>query len=661
MCGLTGYLAFDASGSPDSMTDTVRRMARAVEHRGPDDSGEFVDASAGIALGFRRLAIIDLSPAGHQPMRSHSGRYVVVFNGEIYNFQRLRKELEQREQAPPWRGHSDTEVMLAAIEAWGLRFAVERFIGMFSIALWDRQERRLTLVRDRVGIKPLYYGISGGTLLFGSELKSLLEHPASDDTIDREALALYMRFGYVPSPDSIYSRFRKLPPGTLLEISTPEDVDASPVPYWDASAVVERAFEQRRSEPESELIEELDQLIRDSVSLRMVADVPLGVFLSGGIDSSLVAAAMQAQSTRRIRTFSIGFTEKEYDEAPFAAAVARHLGTDHTEMYVSPEQAMAVIPKLPLIWDEPFGDSSQIPTYLVSSLARQHVTVSLSGDGGDELFAGYNRYFVGEMVLGRLKLIPPGLRRPTAQLLRFLKPSTWDRIISAMGRVTPAVLRQQRIGDKMHKLAGVVESGPANYYRQVVSHWNGIVEGVEEPSSLIDEEASWPRLDGGIEQMMYLDLVSYLPGDILTKVDRASMAVGLESREPLLDHRLIELAWSLPISMRLRKGRGKLALRKVLSRYVPDELIDRPKMGFGIPLGEWLRGPLREWSESHLHESRLRDLGLSVEPVRKAWSEHLNGAGSFQHHLWFVLMYSAWEEQRSPRKLHCKDARPGEG
>jgi asparagine synthase (glutamine-hydrolysing) len=621
-------------------------MAEQMAHRGPDDAVEWVDASSGLALGFRRLAIVDLSPAGRQPMHSASGRYVIIFNGEVYNFRAVRAELEGRGHR--FRGGSDTEVLLTAIEVWGLADAIRRFVGMFAFALWDRQERSLHLVRDRLGIKPLYYGWGDGTFLFGSELKALAAHPAFRPQIDRDALALFMRHGYVPAPYAIYRGVWKLPPGSILTLRSRDDRDALPAPFWSAREVVEDAVAEPFSGSEQEATSQLDELLREAVALRMIADVPLGAFLSGGIDSSTVVALMQAQSGQPVKTFTIGFHEGEYDEARHAAAVARHLGTDHTELTVTPEEARTVIPLLPTMFDEPFADSSQIPTYLVSQLARRHVTVSLSGDGGDELFGGYNRYFWGRSIWRRIGWAPLAVRALSTRALTALSPADWDRQFARLAPLLPPSLRQRTAGDKLHKLAGVLEvDSPEQLYWGLVSQWKEtdlVIDGREPPTALTDR-ARWAALPDFTQRMMFLDLISYLPDDILAKVDRASMAVSLEARVPLLDHRVVAFAASLPLSLKIRDGQGKWLLRQVLYRYVPRELIERPKMGFGVPIDSWLRGPLREWAEELLDERRLRDEGFfQPQPIRLKWQEHLSGERNWQYQLWNVLQFQAWLE-----------------
>lgn len=638
----------------------TRRMADTLIHRGPDDAGVWVDDAAGLALGHRRLAILDLSPAGHQPMVSVSGRWVIAFNGEIYNHLELRRSLESQGRAPAWRGHSDTETLLAAIEAWGLPGALQRSVGMFALALWDRESRTLTLARDRLGEKPLYYGWQRGVLLFGSELKALRAHPAFVGDIDRGALALFFRHNYVPAPHSIYQGIRKLPPGaclTITERQTRAGRAGDPVRYWSFAQVVARGQRQPFAGTEADAVLEAERLLRQAVAGQMVADVPLGAFLSGGVDSSTVVALMQAQSRRPVRTFTIGFHEGEYNEAQHAAAVARHLHTDHTELYVTPDQAMQVIPRLPALYDEPFADSSQIPTFLVAQLARQHVTVSLSGDGGDELFGGYNRYFWAHGLWRRLGWMPPGLRAGAARLLTTWSPEAWNRAWGTVGGLLPRRYRFPNPGDKLHKLAEVLAAtAPEAVYRSLVSHWrtpSALVLGAVEPSTVLTQPDTWPPVDDGRHRMMALDTESYLPDDILVKVDRAAMGVSLETRVPLLDHRVVEFAWTLPLGLKIRGGVGKWLLRQVLYRHVPERLIERPKMGFGIPIDHWLRGPLRDWAEDLLDERRLREAGyLDPIPVRRLWAEHVTGTRNWQHHLWDVLMWEAWRRAGGERGGH---------
>lgn len=903
MCGLTGFVVTDAAGFTASRA-VAEQMAATLTHRGPDDAGVWVDEAAGVALAHRRLAILDLTPAGHQPMVSASGRYVIVFNGEIYNHLDLRRELEgkwpsplaplpegegdnpppptphpspngrgeaahisipspargrgdrgegglpsalrdfarklrreatdaerliwyllrdrrlagrkfrrqhpvppyildfycpelklaieldggqhadtqsrdaerdrylagkgirllrfwdhevltqteavleriwaevapspqilqsismtahsaltpdpcsigrgeltitpsssSREKggmsaspdpfpegsgempsplslsqgerglcpSPPlpggegsgqggarrtWRGHSDTETLLAAFEAWGIEKTLHKVVGMFALALWDRETRTLTLARDRMGEKPLYYGWVKGALVFASELKAIRAFPGFDNAIERRALALFMRYCYIPAPWSIYQNIWKLPPGCYVQFGE-DALTPSPSPggrgeikvYWSLRQVAEAGLAQPFAGSEEEAVEELERLIRQSLAGQMIADVPLGAFLSGGIDSSTVVALMQAQSSRPVKTFSIGFHEGEYDEAQHAKAVARHLGTEHTEWYLTPQDALDVIPKLPALYDEPFADSSQIPTHLVCALARRHVTVALSGDGGDELFGGYNRYFWAMALWRRLASLPMPLRRMTASGIRVLSPGAWNQLYRAIEPAVPRRLRLRLPGDKLHKAAGLLGARrPEEIYRALVSHWDqpaSLVLGATEPATSVTDPAAWLETHEFPRQMMYLDAITYLPDDILVKVDRAAMGVSLETRVPLLDHRIVEFAWRVPLHMKIREGQGKWLLRQVLYRYVPKELIERPKMGFGVPIDHWLRGPLKDWAEALLAEERLKREGfLDPAPIRRRWQEHLSGQRNWQYHLWNVLMWQAWLEQQ---------------
>lgn len=619
-------------------------MGDTIVHRGPDDHGEWADTSAGIALAHRRLSIIDLSPEGHQPMQSVSGRYMMVFNGEVYNFEELRKELP----GVHWRGHSDTEVMLAAFERWGLEASVKRFVGMFVFALWDKHERTLHLVRDRLGVKPLYYARVGSTFLFGSELKTLRAHPDFGATIDRGSLALFIRHNYVPHPYSIYEGVKKLPPGTILSLRSPEE-EAEPRAYWSAREIAEYGCNHQVPDDPQAATEELDALLREAVKMRMLSDVPLGAFLSGGIDSSVVVALMQSMSSRPVRTFSIGFSEREYNEAPHARAVAQHLGTDHTEMYVSPSEALAVVPELPHYYDEPFSDSSQIPTYLVSKLARSSVTVALSGDGGDELFAGYPRYALTQQMWTSFNRFPLGARRAAARAMRSLSAKNWNRLFRVAGPLLPRKIRVRRPGEQVQRLANMLQIDSQNlFYRSVVSHCNEpgrLVIGGQEHETVLTDAARQAQVADPVTQMMFADLVSYLPDDILTKVDRASMAVSLEARVPLIDHRVVEYAWRLPMSLRVREGKEKWLLRQVLYKYVPSKLIERPKMGFGVPIGEWLRGPLKEWAGHLLSPECIQSDGFfDSSLVERLWREHVEGQKNWQYLLWDIVMFQAWYE-----------------
>jgi asparagine synthase (glutamine-hydrolysing) len=649
MCGITGFFEPVCQRSPEEMEFVVQKMSHALDHRGPDSSGVWIDPESGIGLGHRRLAILDLSPLGHQPMHSVDGRYTIVFNGEIYNFLELRQELEKL--GYNFRGHSDTEIMLASFSQWGVIGSVERFNGMFAFALWDRKERVLHLGRDRLGEKPLYYGWVGNTFLFASELKAFKAFPNFHPEINRDALALFLRYSYVPTPYSIYQDIYKLPPGCLLSWNGTNNYP-KPVAYWSVKEAAQLGIANPFTGSEAEALAQIEALLLEAVKLRMVADVPLGAFLSGGIDSSCVVALMQAQSSQPVKTFTIGFHEKAYNEAEHAKAVAQYLGTNHTELYLTPEDTLGVIPKLPFLYDEPFSDPSQIPTFLVSQLAKQHVTVSLSGDGGDELFGGYNRYFWGRSIWQKIGWMPKTLRQTAAQGLTSLSPQTWDRILTNVSPLLPSKAKYSSFGGYLHKLAGVLAvPDPDAMYVGLVSHWNepeSVVINSREPLTTVSDRQSWAQLSDYTERMMYLDTVTYLPDDILVKVDRASMGVSLEGRIPLLDHRVVEFAWRLPLSMKIRDEQGKWLLRQVLYKYVPQQLIERPKMGFGVPIDSWLRGPLREWSEELLDENRLHQQGfLNPQPIREKWTEHLSGDRNWQYYLWDVLMFQAWLSENS--------------
>ena len=630
MCGIAGFLDRDEP-STEILRAQVVGMSNRLGHRGPDDSGVWVDGEAGIGLGHRRLSIVDLSELGRQPMESADARYVLAFNGEVYNHADLRRELEKVGHG--FRGHSDTEVLLAGIQRWSIEETLPRLIGMFAFAVWDRKERKLTLARDAVGIKPLYYGWVKGRFLFGSELKALRAHPEFSGEIDREALSAFLHHCYVPGPRTIYRGVFKLPPGAMLTVSAGAET-AEPVAWWTMAAAAERGLQEPFAGSEEEAIEELERRLRDSVGLRMLADVPVGAFLSGGIDSSTVAALMQAQSTRPIRTFSIGFEEAGYDEAPHAKAVAEHLGTDHTECYVSPAEAREVIPRLPELFDEPFADSSQIPTFLVCQIARRDVTVCLSGDGGDELFCGYNRYAHLRRLWEKVAWCPRAVRWPAGQ------------VASAVSGVLPAGIRGKERLAMIAKLLTAPDG--VEVYRRFNSHWRDyqsvVIGGGNELGVGTD---GWECQAGGdlAHQMTGIDAVSYLPDDILVKVDRASMGVSLEARVPLLDQRVVEFAWRVPMSMKVREGQTKWLLRRVLDRYVPRELIERPKMGFGVPIDSWLRGPLRDWAEALLDEKRLKSEGyFHPGPIRRKWSEHVSGRADWHYLLWDVLMFQSWLE-----------------
>jgi asparagine synthase (glutamine-hydrolysing) len=650
MCGIAGY--WNPHGlNEDQARDILTGMTNVIQHRGPDDCGSWIDAAAGIALGFRRLSILDLSPTGHQPMESETSRFVIIFNGEIYNFQELRRELLARGHR--FRGRSDTEVLLAAVSAWGVQEALQRFNGMFAFALWDRELRTLHLARDRAGEKPLYYGWMGDTLLFGSELKALQAHPSFRGEIDRNALALFFRSGYVPGPYSIYLGIQKLPAGTLLTLHGDRPVAGiAPVPYWSAREVAERGVAQPFRGSAGDATEQLHELLRDAVKIRMEADVPLGAFLSGGIDSATIVALMQSQSPTPVKTFTIGFHDSKHNEATQAAAVARHLGTEHTQLYVTPAEALAVIPRLPVLYDEPFADTSQIPTFLVSELTRRHVTVSLSGDAGDELFAGYRRHRLGPAIWRRLRLLPLPLRRVAAAALSSngTPPGSLAHMVN---RFTRRWTGKRSLSERLRQVAEILPAqSPEALYHYMMSYWKhptALVRGSREMLLPATDPKRWPNVRGIPEHiMMYLDLVAYLADDILVKLDRASMGVSLEARVPLLDHRVIEFAWRTPLSFKLRGGVGKWLLRQVLYRYVPRSLVERPKHGFHMPIAAWLTGPLRDWAEALLDERRLRDEAvLDPKVIRQKWAAHLSNETRWDYDLWTVLMFQAWMESRT--------------
>jgi asparagine synthase (glutamine-hydrolysing) len=644
MCGLTGY--WQHAGDSWNMEALARKMASALAHRGPDDEGVWADENAGIVLAHRRLSIVDLSPAGHQPMHSHCGRYVIAFNGEIYNFAELRKDLEQSGQAPSWRGHSDTEVMLAAIAAWGVKTALTRFIGMFAFALWDRENQTLILARDRMGEKPLYYGRQGEYFLFGSELKALRTHPAFKADVDRNALTLFLRYSYIPAPWTIHQGIHKLMPGCFLSLRAGEK-ETHVEAYWSLKEMAEAGQEHPFAGDDEEAVSALEQVLRQSIRRQMVADVPLGAFLSGGVDSSTVVALMQAESARPVKTFTIGFHETGYDEARYADAVARHLGCDHAALYVSPRDALDVIPALPRMYDEPFADSSQIPAFLVSRLARSQLTVSLSGDGGDELFGGYNRYLWVSRIWRHLGWMPRNPRLALSAILTSCAPQNWNTLFRGLNPLLPKRLRYANPGDKLHKAAEILAArAPEEVYLGLVSHWKQpaqLVKNGMEPQGNSLQRLNLPDFE---QRMMALDAMTYLPDDILVKLDRAAMAVSLETRVPLLDKNVLEFAWRLPLRLKIRAGQGKWLLRQVLYRHVPQSLIERPKMGFGVPIDHWLRGHLKDWGAALLEPARLEREGFfNAEPIAQKWQEHQAGARNWPHHLWNVLMFQAWLEK----------------
>jgi asparagine synthase (glutamine-hydrolysing) len=641
MCGLAGAWHLAADVRADDLQRLAQTMGQTLTHRGPDGDGHWIDAEVGVTLAHRRLAIIDLSSLGHQPAVSSDGRFVLAYNGEVYNYRSLRSELEA--SGTRFRGHSDTEVLLEACAAWGVLDACRRFVGMFAFALWDREERELTLVRDRLGIKPLYVGFVGSVVLFGSELGALRRHPDFGAEIDRNALVAYLRRACIPGPHTIYRDARKVMPGTALTIAS--DGTATSRPYWSLEQVARSGIAAREEAASDEaVVDELEELLGAAVSDRMLADVPLGAFLSGGIDSSTVVALMQRASSTPVRTYSIGSHHAGYDEATHARAVAQHLGTEHTEFIVNADDALDVIPQLPAMLDEPFADPTIIPTFLVSQLARQEVTVALSGDGGDEVFGGYTRHLVASSRMASLLKAPLAARRLAEGAVLSISPAGWERA----GRLIPARRRPPRLGEQLHKAAGSLAARDIDdLYAKLSSQWQepgALVRGGQEPPTwAVDDPLAWIR--DPMERMLYRDTVGYLPDDALTKLDRAAMAVSLEGRVPLIDHRVVEHLWRLPPRFKIRNGRSKWLLRAVAERHVPQELLERPKQGFGIPIDAWLRGPLRDWAEQLLQPARLRREGyLDPVPIDAAWSEHLAGGRQRQYELWSVLMWQAWLE-----------------
>jgi len=643
MCGIAGLFTTKRM-TGEEWEPALRSMIAPIVHRGPDDSGTWSDPRAGIGLGFQRLSILDLSELGHQPMASASGRFTMIFNGEIYNYLTLRGELEQA--GAGFRGHSDSEVILAAFERWGIEASVPRFVGMFAIAVWDGTERRLTLIRDQLGIKPVFLYAEPGLISFGSEIKALRAGPSFDPAIDLDALAAYLRYLYVPAPRSIYRRVSKLPPGHLLTITDPDRPLPAPVPYWSAETAARLGLADPFTGSDTEATDALERLLTDAVQRQMQSDVPLGALLSGGIDSSTIVALMQAVSSRPVETFTIGFDQAEYNEAPHAAAVARHLGTHHTELMLTGQDALNVVPRLPEMFDEPFADASQVPTFLICQLARRSVTVALAGDGGDEVFAGYHRYLQGEGLLRWMHRVPRPARRLMAAGIGSVSPAGWDRAVQG-ARLLPRSLRPRRAGDKMYKIGRLFDADSVTtMYRSLLSAWqdpdrlvNGGTAGEGEVERIMRTGPA-----ALMDRMMLADQLTYLPDDLLAKTDRASMAVSLEVRVPMIDHRVVEFGWRLPRRLKARKGKGKWLLRQVLYRRVPKELVERPKMGFSSPIEHWLRGPLRSWAEDLLFSPGLHAGGELRQPVlREAWADFQAGRSHTSQGLWAVLMYQAWK------------------
>jgi asparagine synthase (glutamine-hydrolysing) len=631
MCGIAGFLSPHGERSEDA-AETARAMADALRHRGPDARGEWSDGDAGVALAHRRLAVLDLSPAGQQPMESHSGRFVIVYNGEIYNHLELRRELGRL----PWRGHSDTETLLAAIERWGLPATLIRTVGMFAFGVWDRELRELSLARDRLGEKPLYYGVHGGAFLFASELKALRKHPLFQAVVDRTALAAYLRAGYVPAPLSIWQGIRKLPPGHTVRLGAGKSWwPLEPTAYWTLGEAVESGSRTPYRGSAAEAVDDFGVLLAGAVDRQMLADVPIGAFLSGGIDSSLIVAQMQALSSKPIKTFTIGFEQESYNEAVHARAVADRLGTDHTEAYVTSAEAQTVIPHLPSLYDEPFGDASAIPTHLVSVLARRDVTVTLSGDGGDELFGGYSRYGRTLELWQRLNRVPVLLRALAASCSRTLGSPAFQSLTNPMGSE-----RLASVAARADTWRGILKAdGLGSLYRTLLTQWPG--PGGAHPTCY--EEFAEMSDGDPLGYLTALDTMTYLPDDILVKVDRAAMAVGLETRVPLLDHGIVQFAWQLPPHFRVRGSETKWLMKQLLGRYLPPTMFQRPKMGFGAPVDSWIKGPLRDWAEELMSEAELsRDGWLDPRPIRRRWMQHQRGYQNWRDSLWTVLMLQAW-------------------
>jgi len=646
MCGIVGFYSSNYH-EVDDLYQIIWNMTESLEHRGPDDKGVWKDSELNMFMGHRRLSILDLTDAGHQPMYSRCKRYIIILNGEIYNHVELRKKLNKSSE---WRGSSDTETIIECIAEWGVEKTLNDLEGMFSIALWDLTNKKLYLARDPFGEKPLYYGWQGNNFFFGSELKSLKVHPQFISNLDRNSLALYFRHNCIPSPYSIYEGINKLIPGSYLTLDF-KDIgkakSAKPTPFWQLNDAIRFSKENAFQGTAEEAIEEVEFQLNKSVKQQMLSDVPLGAFLSGGIDSSTIVALMQKNSMDPVKTFTIGFDNNDFDEAIYAKEVAKHLGTDHTELYLSPDDAMSVIPSLSSMYCEPFSDSSQIPTYLVSKLASESVVVSLSGDGGDEIFGGYNRYTEGQKVWSNFNKLPKSIRHTSGALLTSFSPRIWDRAFSTAKYLLPRKFRFTSPGDKAHKLAEVLyQDTQEEFYKTLCSHWKdpeNIVLNSKEYPTLLTNETGWLGSNNFIENMMAMDTNTYLADDILVKVDRAAMACSLETRIPMLSKNVVQSAWSLPLDLKIRDGVGKWPLRQVLYKHVPKDLIERPKQGFGMPLGDWLRGPLHEWASDLLNKENLTNSGyINPEPVMKLWDEHSKGERNWQYQLWDVLMFETW-------------------
>lgn len=648
MCGIVGFFT-NKSGDYTEMMNLAFNMARVIEYRGPNDEGAWSDPDAGIALGHKRLSILDLTTAGHQPMVSGDGSLCLVFNGEIYNHEEIRLQLSDfmTQHGRRWVGHSDTETLLVALEVWGMAKTLQKLSGMFAFALWNKRDNTLSLARDRMGEKPLYYGFQNQQFIFASELKALREFPSFEFDVNRDSLAAFLRYNYVPSPYSIYRDVYKLIPGTWLQISYAQLETCQvpmPKPYWSLQNIIETRNDRICSLGEIETIDELDRLLKQAVSSQMVSDVQLGGLLSGGIDSSLIVSLMQAQSSMAIKTFTIGFEDRRYNEAQHAKLVADYLKTDHTELYVTDKDMLETVHRLPYLYDEPFADASQIPTFLVCQLARQHVTVALSGDGGDELFGGYNRYTSAVAVWRKFSFLPHGLRAAIAGVLTSFSPEHWDKIFQCLDVFIPRKWRHKTLGDKLHKTAQMLSCySSEEIYQEIVSHWKSpehIVYGVGHTIINANPSLTLAELE---YRMMYLDSITYLPDDVLTKVDRAAMGVSLETRVPFLDPRIISAAWNIPLNMKIRDGKGKWVLRQLLERYIPCSLIDRPKTGFSVPIDAWLKGPLKEWAMDLLSDHRIKDQGIFKPDIIQYYvNDYFSGKYSNHNNLWSLLMYQSW-------------------
>jgi asparagine synthase (glutamine-hydrolysing) len=632
MCGIVGFWTKESICALD-----IKKMSAAISHRGPDDSGVWSDNN-GLVMAHRRLSILDLSHAGHQPMESKCGRYILTYNGEIYNHKSLRKGINKLNLDIKWEGQSDTETLLVALSHWGIEKTLKSLNGMFAFALFDRKKKILILARDRLGQKPLYYGYNSGIFLFGSELKSIKSHSSFSGEVDRSALSLQLKYSYIPAPKTIYKGVSKLSPGTFLEISLFDIYkELTPKPYWSFLDVAQNGINNRFLDSEDAIITKLDDLLNNSVKSQLISDVPLGAFLSAGIDSSMVAALMQKHSMQPVKTFTIGFNDKNRDEAVHAKKISNYLGTDHTELYVTAKHALDVIPLLPILYDEPFSDSSQIPTFLLSKMTQKHVKVALSGDGADELFGGYNRHFKTHKWWERMQKIPKRVRTSISKGLKIPPDYLWD--LASIGR-------HKGLGDVIHKLSKVLSvSDVASLYDQLTSHWDNLDSVVIQDDIEMKINKPFVEFGSAAERIMTMDTLNYLPDDILTKMDRAAMGVSLETRMPFLDHNVVEFAWQIPLSMKIHSGSGKCVLKKILNQYIPKEMLNHSKKGFGVPLGDWLRTDLRDWAEELLNESRLRQEGyFHPEPIRRKWEEHLSCQNNWQYQLWDVLMFQAWLE-----------------